>query len=173
LFAGQRMRLTGLDNFARPANVAEVAAALARDNPLPGRVPDEEDEAAGMRYILTQVRGGYNPVSVAEVIAAAHAAGALAVLAHPGRQKGVYAIPAGEADIAALAEVGLDGIEVFYPSHSAEQRSAYRELARRHGLLITAGSDSHGPENEFIRIDPDDLRLVPGVPTILERIPAS
>jgi 3',5'-nucleoside bisphosphate phosphatase len=163
-------RLEGLDGFGRPANVAEVGAALARNNQLPGRVAGEDDEAAGMRYVLTELPGGYNPVSVAEVIEAAHAAGALAVLAHPGRSKGVYAIPADEDDVAALAAAGLDGIEVFYPAHTAEQQARYRDLARHHGLLITGGSDSHGPGQPFARVDPEALRLAPGAPTILERL---
>ncbi|MEN9938056.1 MAG: hypothetical protein RLZZ387_4635 [Chloroflexota bacterium] len=168
--AGRGFHLPGLDGFGRPPNVAEVGAALARHNPLEGRVPSEDDEAAGMRYILTQVPCGYNPVSVAEVIAAAHAAGGLAVLAHPGRSKGIYAIPADDDDIAAMAAAGLDGVEVFYPAHSEEQQARYRALAARHGLLITGGSDSHGPQHPFARVSPDELRLAPGVPTILERL---
>lgn len=170
LLAGRGFALPGLDGMGRPPNVAEVGAALARHNELPGRVPGEDDEAAGMRYVLTQAPGGYTPVGVAEVIAAAHAAGGLAVLAHPGRSKGVYAIPADDEDVAALAAAGLDGIEVFYPAHSAEQRARYRALARRNGLLITGGSDSHGPHQPFAHVRPEDLRLEPGAPTILERI---
>jgi 3',5'-nucleoside bisphosphate phosphatase len=163
-------QLRGLDALGRPPNVADVGAALARHNQLPGRQAGEDDESAGMRYILEQVPGGYRPVGVDEVIAVAHRAGGLAVLAHPGRSKGVYAIPATAEDIAALAAAGLDGIEVFYPSHSGEQRAFYRELAGRHGLLITGGSDSHGPHQEFARVEPDDLRMANGLPTILERI---
>lgn len=168
--ARRGFRLDGLDALGRPPNVADVGAALAGHNQLPGRHAGEDDESAGMRYILEQVPGAYRPVGVDEVIAIAHQAGGLAVLAHPGRSKGVYAIPATAADIAALAEAGLDGIEVFYPSHSSEQQAFYRELARRYGLLITGGSDSHGPQQELARVDPNDLRIVPGVPTILERI---
>ena len=137
--------LDGLDTLGRPPNVADVGAALARGNMLPGRRAGEDDEAAGMRYILEQVPGGYRPVGVDEVVAVAHRAGGLAVLAHPGRSKGVYAIPATAEDIAAMVEAGLDGIEVHYPAHSAEQRALYAELARRHGLLTTGGSDSHHP----------------------------
>ena len=168
--ARRGLRLVGLDDLGRPPNVAEVGAALARANQLPGRLPGEDDESAGMRYILTQVPGGYRPVGVDEVIRAAHAAGGLAVLAHPGRSKGIYAIPATAEDIAAMAEAGLDGIEVFYPTHTAEQRALYAGLARRHRLLITGGSDSHGPHHQLARIDPEDLRTAPGAPTILELI---
>ncbi|MBK9711921.1 MAG: PHP domain-containing protein [Kouleothrix sp.] len=169
--ARRGFRLDGLDDLGRPPNVADVGAALARLNQLPARRAGEDDESAGMRYILAEVPGGYRPVGVDEVIAAAHGAGALAVLAHPGRSKGVYAIPATADDIAALAAAGLDGVEVYYPAHSAEQQAFYRDLARRHGLLITGGSDSHGPAQPLARIDPADLRLAPGAPTILERLP--
>jgi predicted metal-dependent phosphoesterase TrpH len=144
---GQRgFRLDGLDGLGRPPNVADVGTALARQNALPGRRPSEDDEGAGMRHILSEVEGGYQPIGVDEIIEVAHHAGGLAVLAHPGRSKSIYAIPAVADDIAALAEVGLDGIEVFYPTHTPEQRAFYRELAQRHGLLVTGGSDSHHPQ---------------------------
>jgi predicted metal-dependent phosphoesterase TrpH len=170
--AGRGFRLEGLDSLGRPPNVADVGTALARQNPLPGRDAGEDDESAGMRYVLTEVRGGYRPVGVDEIVAVAHKAGGLAVLAHPGRSKGIYAVPATEGDIAALAALGLDGIEVFYPTHTEAQRTLYLELARRHGLLVTGGSDSHGPRDRLALVDPGDLRIAPGAPTILERIPA-
>jgi predicted metal-dependent phosphoesterase TrpH len=163
--------LDGLDSLGRPPNVADVGAALARGNPLPGRLAGEDDESAGMRYILTEVPGGYRPVGVDEIADIAHQAGGLAVLAHPGRSKGIYAIPATAGDIAALAAAGLDGLEVFYPTHTEEQRAFYRDLALRHGLLATGGSDSHHPRQELAQVDLDDLRIAPGLPTILERLP--
>lgn len=118
-----------------------------------------------MRYLLTGRQGAYNPVSVAEIVAVAHGLGALAVLAHPGRGKGVYAIPAEEQDIAGMAAAGLDGIEVYYPSHSPAQVARYAALAARYGLLVSGGSDSHHPHQELSSID---RRLV----TILDRIVA-
>lgn len=145
----QGFLLTGLDSLGRPANVADVGAALARQNDLAGRRAGEDDESAGMRYILEQLPGGYRPVGVDEVIAVAHSAGGLAVLAHPGRSKGIYAIPATAEDIAALAAAGLDGIETLYPAHSDEQRAFYSALARRYGLLTTGGSDSHHPRQQL------------------------
>jgi sugar phosphate isomerase/epimerase len=164
--------IEGLDALGRPPNVADVGAALARAHALPGRLAGEDDESAGMRYILTEVPGGYRPVGVDEIIQVAHAAGGLAVLAHPGRSKGIYAIPATAEDIAALALAGLDGVEVFYPTHTEEQRARYLGLARRHGLLVTGGSDSHGPQHQLAYVNPSDLRIAPGVATILERLPS-
>jgi 3',5'-nucleoside bisphosphate phosphatase len=163
--------LDGLDTLGRPPNVADVGAALARGNPLAARLAGEDDESAGMRYILTEVRGGYRPIGVDEIIAVAQRVGGLAVLAHPGRSKGLYAIPATAEDIAALAAAGLHGVEVFYPTHTAAQRSFYLELALRHGLLVTGGSDSHHPSQALARVDPLDLRIATGMPTILERLP--
>ena len=135
----------------RHINVAEVATALAAHNNLPGRV-DGDDEAAGMRFLLAR-QGSYNPPTVPEVIAAAHIAGGVALIAHPGRSKGVYAIPADAADIAAFVAAGIDGIEVFYPAHTAAQIDFYLSQAQQHGLLISGGSDSHHPNQPLARWD--------------------
>ncbi len=47
-----------------------------------------------------------------------------------------------------LKAEGLDGLEVFHPSHSAEAVLHLTELARTHDLLATGGSDCHGPFGE-------------------------
>ena len=145
--------LRGLDDLERQPNVADVATSLARHNNLPGRVVGEDDESAGMRFVLTQVPQGYNPLNVADIVAVAHRLGGIAVLAHPGRSKGIYAIPATEDDIACMAELGLDGIEVYYPSHSVAQHETYLDLAHRYNLLVTGGSDSHHPDQPLASWD--------------------
>ena len=90
---------------------------------------------------------GYRSISVSlgEAVAAAHASGALAVLAHPGRGGGeIHRYdPPQLAEL--LSEVPLDGIETRYPTYSEEQVTTYSDFAREHGLLMSAGSDSHGP----------------------------
>jgi len=60
------------------------------------------------------------------------------VIAHPG-----YYVS--EATILALAKLGLQGIEAYYPKHSPEQIKAFVELAKKHDLVTTGGSDYHGP----------------------------
>ena len=94
---------------------------------------------------------GYRSISVplTEAVAAAHADGALAILAHPGRGGGEiyrYDIPL-LAEM--LADVALDGIEARYPTYSEVQVAAYSAFAREHELLVSAGSDSHGPEQRL------------------------
>jgi predicted metal-dependent phosphoesterase TrpH len=74
-------------------------------------------------------------------------AGGITVLAHPFTLK--QAEPADfEALIHELKEKGLDGIEVYYPEHSDGQRKLYRSLAKKYGLVISAGSDFHGLNKE-------------------------
>ncbi len=155
----QGFNLDDLETLDRPFNVADVGTTLARQNNLPQRNPTEDDESAGMRYILTQVPQGYNPVSVNEVVEVAHQCGGVAVLAHPGRSKGIYAIPATAEDLAGMAEVGLDGIEVFYPTHTREQRVFYSQIAKQHRLFLTGGSDSHHPHQSLASWPSDDVHV--------------
>jgi predicted metal-dependent phosphoesterase TrpH len=85
--------------------------------------------------------------TVAEkVIDAIHAAGGLAVLAHPSR----YRRPAEEL-VAAAAEMGIDGLESFYAYKSTNpwaptpgETERVVQLAQRYGLFSTCGTDTHG-----------------------------
>ncbi|MHB1989016.1 MAG: PHP domain-containing protein [Acidimicrobiales bacterium] len=79
---------------------------------------------------------------VTETIKAAHGSGALAVLAHPlslGLEPGEFDRTVGE-----LASAGLTGMECWYGRYSPEERSGLLEIARRHRLVATGGSDYHG-----------------------------
>lgn len=82
--------------------------------------------------------------SAAECVAAIHADGGKAVLAHPYQ----LGLPEEELDrmTAALRGAGLDGIECFYPRHTPEQTAFYLELARKYDLRVTGGSDFHGEQ---------------------------
>jgi predicted metal-dependent phosphoesterase TrpH len=47
---------------------------------------------------------------------------------------------------------GLDGVECFYPTHSAEQSAMLADQCADLRLLSTGSSDFHGPEHrEFNR----------------------
>lgn len=82
-----------------------------------------------------------NGPSVAEAIKAIKDAGGKAVLAHPGAVAKVL-------DLAAWKDLGLDGIEAFYPSHTGAATREFVSLAARFGLFVTAGTDFHGPGTE-------------------------
>ncbi len=77
-----------------------------------------------------------------EAIALAHRAGAVAVLAHPL----TLGVEGGELSgvLSRLAALGLDGMEAYYGAYSAPTRRSLTELARRHGLIPSGGSDYHG-----------------------------
>jgi ribonuclease III len=70
-------------------------------------------------------------------------AGGIPVLAHPGLLKINDPVKVDDFFVT-LKEMGLKGIEVFYPEHSEDQVSLYLSLAKSHDLLITGGSDFHG-----------------------------
>jgi predicted metal-dependent phosphoesterase TrpH len=76
-------------------------------------------------------------LSVAEAIELAHRAGGLAILAHPG--------PEGRREpIERYAALGLDGVGVRHPGHSAEDISRIGTLVDFLGLVPSGGSDWHG-----------------------------
>lgn len=85
----------------------------------------------------------------AEAIELIKNAGGIAILAHP------YEIlrgkPSNENDwdylermIKDLARSGIDGLEVFYSTHTMTQTDDLLRLAKKYNLLVTAGSDYHG-----------------------------
>ncbi|WP_232660426.1 PHP domain-containing protein [Pseudonocardia sp. TRM90224] len=70
------------------------------------------------------------------------AAGGVAVFAHPlARKRGRVVEP---SVIAALAAVGLAGVEIDHPDHAPEDRELLRGLAADLGLVGTGSSDYHG-----------------------------
>ncbi len=101
-----------------------------------GLVPDID---SAFRNLLRTGMPGYVPslhITPQEAIERITAAGGVPVLAHPGRLKD-------RALIDELASKGLRGLEVFYPLHDAEDVRIFRDLAKRYGLVMTAGMDFH------------------------------
>jgi len=43
-----------------------------------------------------------------------------------------------------LVEGGLQGLEVVYPNYSKSTENYYANIAKKHGLIMTGGSDAHG-----------------------------
>ncbi len=69
-------------------------------------------------------------------------AGGLVVLAHP-----IYLesdIDKLEVIINELINLGLDGIEVYYPEYNGEVSKEYIYMAEKYNLIVTGGSDFHG-----------------------------
>lgn len=90
-------------------------------------------------------------LSCASAIERIQTAGGISVLAHPCLLKMKNAT-AFEGMIFSLKEMGLRGLEVYYPEHSRQQTDDYRAIAARHGLLMTGGTDFHGAINPEIEM---------------------
>jgi predicted metal-dependent phosphoesterase TrpH len=76
-------------------------------------------------------------ISAVDAVELVHQAGGLAVMAHPGLNHHDELIPV-------LVAAGLDGLECFHSKHSTSVTQRYLEMADRHRLLVTGGSDCHG-----------------------------
>ena len=83
--------------------------------------------------------------TVPEAIDAIHAAGGVAVWAHP-----FWDVDAGEEVLALIdrfAAQGLDGVEAFYVTHTGPQTRMVAEHCADRGLLTTGSADFHGPDH--------------------------
>src|SRR5665648_2551 len=88
-------------------------------------------EPQGIAYIKLDY------IDARNAIAAIRQASGIAVLAHPGQLSNFDAIDE-------WVELGLEGIEVFHPSHTEEDRQNALSFAKNHKLIVTGGSDFHG-----------------------------
>ena len=80
--------------------------------------------------------------TAAESIDFIHKAGGVAVLAHPGKlDSAIRVLP---QLVHELAERKLDGLEIYYPTHSGKVAKKLHKLAERYNMIATGGSDYHG-----------------------------
>lgn len=77
-------------------------------------------------------------IEIAAAIDAVMASGGKAVLAHPPQGTNLDGLKS-------LKEMGLAGLEVYYPDFSKSWTSTLKAWARALGLGLTGGSDCHGP----------------------------
>ncbi len=96
---------------------------------------------------LVAGKPGYVPVQWAtleDAVGWIHAAGGVAVIAHPGRYK------LKEAELrelfAQFKAMGGEAIEVVTGSHSPDQYKRFANYAKEFGFLASRGSDFHGPD---------------------------
>jgi len=111
---------------------------------------------------LSYGRPAYRPrrrLQAGQAIAAIHADGGVAAVAHPHTV-------ADDADgfasaFKAFSELGIDGVECHYSEYDPAQRMRLVEVARSFGLVPTGGSDYHGGKKEHLRlgVGNGDLRV--------------
>ncbi|MBR3723501.1 MAG: PHP domain-containing protein [Selenomonadaceae bacterium] len=76
-------------------------------------------------------------LSVKKIVELIHSAGGIAVLAHP---KLIY----NDELVQELLDLGMDGIEAFYPEHNDIDTARYLNYAKKRNLIVAGGSDYHG-----------------------------
>jgi predicted metal-dependent phosphoesterase TrpH len=124
-------------------DVLREAAGGAVGRPHVARAVVASGAARDVREAFDKFLGDGRPAYVdkprleaRDAIALAHAAGGIAVWAHPkgeGRREKVEP----------LVAAGLDGLEVLHPVHNADDRARLQALADFFGLVVSGGSDWH------------------------------
>jgi hypothetical protein len=124
--------------------VLEQAAGGAIGRPHVARAMIAEGWAIDFRDAFDRYLGNGRPAFVAkerlavtDAIDLIHAAGGLAILAHPGSS-------GTRERIAAFVAQGMDGVEVRHPSHSSEDVARLLALVEHFSLVPSGGSDWHG-----------------------------
>ena len=108
----------------------------------------EADARRQMAEIAASLRR--DGVQLDEAVRWISEAGGQAVIAHPAR----YRLTRSKLRrlITAFADAGGIALEVVSGSHSRDECYAMARHAREFGLLASAGSDYHGPENPWVEL---------------------
>ena len=101
-------------------------------------------EEAFKKYLFNVHSSIFYRMDAKLVIDAIHKAGGIAILAHPKKIEDKYNIDI-EDFLPDLVEIGIDGIEIYNSLHYNEDSKRYKEIATKYNLLISGGSDYHGP----------------------------
>ena len=95
-----------------------------------------------------------------EAFAAVHAAGGLAVMAHPKYWRREWKtqgcdFATARRELPAVQEKGLDGLETLYQANRPEEDVEFTRMADALGLVKSAGSDFHGANKPTIPLGMD------------------
>jgi predicted metal-dependent phosphoesterase TrpH len=134
----------------KPVGRPHIAAAVFAHPENQDRLADEGHEDPPSVLVDYLIEGapafaGRTIPSVEEAIGVIHAAGGVAVWAHP-----FWDIKADDAVLETLdryAGYGLDGVEAFYTTHTPHQIQLLADRAEELDLLTTGSADFHGPDH--------------------------
>lgn len=125
-----------------PGNMAPGRPHIAKALLAAGHVTSHQD--AFQRFI-----GDHGPAYVpyekftaVEGIHLLKSCSAVPVWAHPYLFRGGIV----EEVLPELVKAGLMGVEVYHPHHSISEERVLEDLCEKYGLLMTGGSDYHGPQ---------------------------
>ncbi len=134
----------------RPIGRPHLAEAVLGAPENEARLREEEIDDVGslIRAYLIDGKPAFRlreTPTVGQAIEAIHGAGGVAIWAHP-----FWDVSDSEEVLAMIdrfVQVGVDGIEAFYVTHTKEQTELLARRCEERGLLSTGSSDFHGPEN--------------------------
>ncbi|MGE3075676.1 MAG: PHP domain-containing protein [Dehalococcoidia bacterium] len=159
---GRKQRLTTMVRILRDhampieeSRVLEIAGEASVGRPHVARALVEKGYVASVQEAFDLWLGNGKPADVnrerlepADSIDLVHRHGGVISIAHPIFMGDDYSIP-----VANLVDWGADGIETYYKNYSPEAVRYHEELAEKHGLIRSGGSDYHGLGN------PDDREI--------------
>jgi len=136
----------------KPVGRPHVAEAVLSSPANADRLRDEgiADVSALIRGYLIPGKPGFLPrtrPTVPEAIQLVHTAGGLAVWAHPFWD--VSEVDKVLAMIDRFVEDGMDGVEVFYTTHTREETTVLADYCQERGLAMTGSADFHGPDHKI------------------------
>jgi 3',5'-nucleoside bisphosphate phosphatase len=134
--------------IGRPHLAEAVLAAPANASRL--RSEQIDDVGSLIRAYLIEGRPAFRlreTPTVAEAVQAIHAAGGVAVWAHPFWD--VSDASEALAMVDRFRSLGIDGVEAFYVTHTRAQTELLASRCRELDLLSTGSSDFHGPDNRL------------------------
>ena len=130
------------------ARVKEIAGEGSVGRPHIAKALVEAGRCASMgeafgRYLARGKPGyvGRERLGAAEAAQAIRQAGGIPVLAHPGKL-------GQRRRIEEIVDMGMEGVEAFHSDHDEKDVELILDIAKSRNLLVTGGSDSHGPQSE-------------------------
>ena len=130
---------------------------------LQAKVITQLEEGIGFYHRYSCNYSDYPFPDVSEVCYMIRRAGGCTILAHPANY---FADMEKEELFSVLDDLvskGIDGLECYYPSHSAEFTDMLLEYCNKKNLMVTAGSDSHGDFSKYamgsVTVDTNLLNL--------------
>jgi predicted metal-dependent phosphoesterase TrpH len=142
-------KLTALDVELDIADLQEIAGATGIGRPHIAKLMVQEGYAEGMQEAFDNYLEDGGPAYVPkyklrpqQAVELITVAGGKTVLAHPG-------VIADRDLVHELIQIdGIAGVEAYYSTHSPAATDYYLNLAAENDLIVTGGSDCHGPANE-------------------------
>ena len=139
-----RLRKLGIDVPFDAIAPVEAGASIGR--PHIARALVTHGHAASVRDAFDRYLGQGKPAYVAserltpvDAVRLIRAASGIPVVAHP------FSSPEFPHSLPPLIAAGLVGLEVYYGEYDEDSRRVLADIASRHGLIATGGSDYHGP----------------------------